>query len=341
MRKSLFKKYFIVMMLIVVISFVALGGLFATVSERYWINERRALLIIFISVLFMVALIFIAVYAVTYQMARPLRAMAAAARAMAKGDFTQRIPPGSGDEIGELADAFHYMSKSLASLEQLRRSFIGNVSHELKTPMTTIAGFIDGILDGTIAQEEQTKYLSIVSAEVKRLSRVVSSMLSLARLESGEMKLSLSPVVVSEILVHVTLTFEQMINEKNLEIRGLDDIPPIHVTADPDLLYQVIYNLLDNAVKYTPVGGYIEFKLKETADSVKVTIKNSGPGLTKQETVRIFERFYKVDRSRGLDKSSTGLGLYLVKTILEIHGGSVEVDSVLGEYTAFSFTLPT
>ncbi|MDR1892539.1 MAG: HAMP domain-containing histidine kinase [Oscillospiraceae bacterium] len=292
-----------------------------------------------VSALMVMGLLFITVYFVTYRMVRPLRSMAHAARAMAQGDFTQRIPPDSGDEVGELAVAFNNMTKSLASLEQLRRSFIGNVSHELKTPITTIAGFIDGVLDGTIPEDEQERYLRIVSDEIKRLSKVVNSMLSLSRLESGEMKLSLTSVNIADILVRVTLTFEHKISEKSIEICGLEDFPAVKITADADLIYQVVYNLLDNAVKYTPDGGTIEFRMADSSDHVTVFVRNSGQGLSPQETARVFERFYKADRSRGLDKTSTGLGLYIVKTILEIHGGTASADSVLGQYTEFSFTL--
>ena len=191
-------------------------------------------------------------------MVRPLREMSQAAKNFGKGDFTARINIDTDDEIGQLASSFNNMAKSLSALESMRRSFIANVSHELKTPMTSIAGFVDGILDGTIPKEKQNEYLRIVSDEVKRLSRLVKSMLNLSRIEAGELKIQTTQFNVVEIICQTVFSFERQINEKHLDIRGLDQ-DKVMVEADPDLIHQVVYNLTENAVKFANDGGYLEF----------------------------------------------------------------------------------
>lgn len=283
---------------------------------------------------------FLVVYMLTVRMVRPVRLMADAARRMARGDFSRHIPVDRDDEIGELAYAFNHMTKSLVMLEQMRRSFVANVSHELKTPMTTIAGFIDGILDGTIPPERQPYYLGIVSGEVRRLSRLVTSMLSLAKLESGEMKLNLTRFDLSELALQTMLTFEQRISDKSLQVEGMDSLSEVTVRADRDLIHQVVYNLLDNAVKFTPESGLLRISLSVQPGSAVALVRNSGDGIPASELPHVFERFYKTDRSRGLDKTGTGLGLYLVRTIINLHGGKITARSVEGEYAEFEFTLP-
>ena len=282
----------------------------------------------------------IAIYIMTYRLTKPLKLMSEASRAMAKGDFSKRIPVMSDDEIGELSVSFNMMTNSLAQLEGMRKSFIANVSHELKTPMTTIGGFIDGILDGTIEPEKQSYYLGIVSNEVKRLSRLVQSMLSMSRLESGEFVLKPELFDLSELLCSIVISQEQRIEQKKLNIIGLDRLESISVNADRDLLHQAVYNLVDNAIKFTEDGGSITFNLKNENKKTMLSIINTGKGIPQKELPFIFERFYKVDKSRSASKNSTGLGLYIVKTIITAHGGNVTVNSKENEYTAFKITLP-
>lgn len=287
-----------------------------------------------------VIVMFFVIYAITYRMTKPLKLMSQAARAMAKGDFSKRIPVTSDDEIGELAASFNMMTNSLAQLEGMRRSFVANVSHELKTPMTSIGGFIDGILDGTIEPEKQTYYLDIVSQEVKRLSRLVQSMLSMARLESGEFALKRELFDLRELVFTVVIGQEQRIEQQQLEIRGLDTLEAISIEADKDLIHQAVYNLVDNAIKFTKNGGYIDFSLKTENKKTVLTVKNSGSGIPQKDLPYIFERFYKVDKSRSASKNSTGLGLYIVKTIVNAHSGTVVAASKENEYTAFKIVLP-
>ena len=308
---------------------IPLRALLGTVTELFLISAIIPLIIMFF-----------ALYGMTYKLTKPLKLMSEAARAMARGDFSKRIPVTSDDEIGELAVAFNQMTNSLAQLESMRKSFVANVSHELKTPMTTIGGFIDGIIDGTIDSSKQDYYLSIVSDEVKRLSRMVQSMLSVSKLESGEFVLKPETFDFREMLLSVVISQEQRIEKKNIIINGLDEIESVSVNADRDLLYQVVYNLVDNAIKFVNEQGRIAFRLRVDSKRMIFEISNTGKGIPADELRNIFERFYKVDKSRSANKNSTGLGLYIVKTILHAHGGKISVTSRENEFTAFKITLP-
>lgn len=293
-----------------------------------------------VSTIIPIIFMFFAVYAMIYRWYKPLKMMSSAARSMAKGDFSKRIPIMSDDEIGELSSSFNQMTDSLSQLEGMRRSFIANVSHELKTPMTTIGGFIDGIIDGTIEKDKESYYLQIVSGEIKRLSRLVQSMLSLSKLESGENKINPADFDVYEIICNIVIGFEKQIEDKGIDIIGLGDIETVSIFADKDLLYQVFYNLIDNAIKFTNTNGAIKFSLKEKKETVIFSIENTGEGISQTDLPHVFERFYKTDRSRSARKDSTGLGLYLAKTIVSLHGGDITVRSVQNKSTLFTLAIP-
>ena len=292
-----------------------------------------------ISAIVPIILMFFCIYIITYRMTRPIKLMSEASKAMSKGDFSRRIPVMTDDEIGELSASFNMMTNSIAKQEGMRKSFIANVSHELKTPMTTIGGFVDGMLDGTVEPEKQRHYLTIVSQEVKRLSRLVQSMLSMSRLESGEFVLKRELFDISQLLCQVVISQEQNIESKQISISGLDTLESISVNADRDLIHQVIYNLVDNAVKFTNDGGRIEFGLKTENKKTVLTVTNSGNGIPEKDLPFVFDRFYKVDKSRSASKNSTGLGLYIVKTIVAAHGGQVTVSSKENECTTFKIVL--
>lgn len=296
---------------------------------------------VFLLCLILVLLLaFIAVWFVSMRMVRPLRQMSAAAKSFAKGDFSVRVPVRDQDEIGQLAVAFNNMAASLTSLEEMRRSFVANVSHELKTPMTSIAGFIDGILDGTIPREKETDYLRLVSDEVKRLSRLVRSFLDIARIEAGELKFTPVEFDLMELTRRVIVGFEQTINEKRLEVRGLDSDSAVPVRADRDLTHQIVYNLVDNAVKFANEGGYLEINVAPHGKKVFMGVKNSGMGISTADLPYVFDRFYKTDKSRSRDRKGVGLGLYIVKTVLNMQGEDIAVKSVEGDYCEFVFSLP-
>lgn len=307
----------------------AIKSLLTTVLNLYLISAAVPLI-----------LMFFALYAMTYRLTRPLKMMSEAAKAMAKGDFSKRIPVISDDEIGELSVSFNQMTNSLVQLEGMRRSFIANVSHELKTPMTTIGGFIDGIIDGTIEPDKQHYYLNIVSEEVKRLSRLVQSLLSMAKLESGEFVLKPELFDFRELLCTIVVSQEQRIEKHRLNIEGLDGLQSISVNADRDLIYQVIYNLLDNAIKFSNEGGTISFKAYTENRRLVFKITNTGKGISQADLPFVFERFYKVDKSRSANKNSTGLGLYIAKTIVKSHGGTISVSAKENEFATFEVTLP-
>ncbi len=276
----------------------------------------------------------------SYNLVKPLKQMAQAAKQFGKGNFSVRVNVTSDDEVGDLARSFNNMAESLSASENVRRSFVANVSHELKTPMTTIAGFIDGILDGTIPEQKQDYYLHIVSDEIKRLARLVRSMLDLSRLDSGEMKLNYQKFDLLSILVTIIITFEHEIENKHIEIKGLDTISPKFVYGDRDLIHQVIYNLIENAVKFTNENGYIEFNITENSEQTDFFVKNSGMGIKQSEISLVFDRFYKTDKSRSKDKKGLGLGLYLVRSIIRMHGGDITAKSEYGEYCEFDFYIP-
>lgn len=282
----------------------------------------------------------IAVYMITYQQVRPLRQMAHTVARFATGDYGARVRYKSSNEVGQLAQAFNEMAEAIAASEKMHRSFIANVSHELKTPMQTISGFIDGILDGTIPPDKQSQYLRIVSTETKRLARLVRSMLSLSRIDSGEMKLNISKFNITDTVFTTLLSFEQKIDEKRIEILGMEDLHQMYVKGDQDLIHQVVYNLVENAVKFTNEGGYIKIRIRQRANDMYVTIRNSGMGIPSTDLTHIFDRFYKTDKSRSQDKTGVGLGLYIVKTIITLHGGKIEARSEEGSHCEFEFYLP-
>lgn len=325
----------------IMINEIPVGAVFVTSSihavSSYRLEVLRMFLLAAIAA-FMVT--FCVVWVFSYQLVKPLRQMSAAAKSFGEGDFSIRVPVTSDDEIGELATAFNNMAASLASGENMRRNFIANVSHELKTPMTTIAGFIDGILDGTIPPEREAHYLRTVSQEVKRLSRLVRTMLDLSRIDSGELHLRPARFDLTNTILVAILSFEKPIEEKKLEIRGLEHAESLFVDGDPDMLHQVVYNLFENAVKFTNPGGYIEIQVEDGADRTTVSIRNSGHGIEPDEIRMIFDRFYKTDKSRSQDKNGMGLGLYIVKTIIHLHGGEITVSSIVDQYTQFTFWIP-
>lgn len=309
----------------------------AALQQDNFVNQMLKMFLI--SAVAVLVITFIAVYFVSMQLAKPLKQMSLAAVQFGKGDFSSRLPVTSYDEMGQLALSLNNMAQSLSVSEASRRSFIANISHELKTPMTSIGGFIDGILDGTIPPEKERHYLNIVSDETKRMTRLVRTMLNLSKIEAGEMKINTAKIDMVDTVCRTVFSFEQQIDKKNLKIEGLDHDKVI-VDADPDLIHQVVYNLTENAVKFANVGGYLRFEFHEDAQGTSISIKNSGAGLSKDEIPKIFDRFYKTDKSRGLDKNGVGLGLYIVRTVINLHGGEIMVRSVEGEYSEFIFTLP-
>ena len=283
----------------------------------------------------------IIVYFITDRITTPIKQMSKAVEAYSKGDFKARIPVKGSDEIATLSEAFNKMAGDMEKLETTRANFLSSVSHDLKTPMTSIRGFIEGILDGTIPYEKQEYYLGVILEEVKRLTRLVNTLLDVSRMESGAFKLNPSYFDVCEIARLIIISFEEKIDEKNINIEFeiVDD--PSKVYADKDAVYQVIYNLVGNAMKFTDENGTIRIEVLPVKGQNKysVSVYNTGIGIQEKDIPYLFDRFYKSDSSRGLDKTGTGLGLYIAKTKLEAHGEKISVDSKYGEYCKFTFTL--
>ena len=301
-----------------------------------------------ISNIFMVVsllVVLIAVVAVVILVRRqsaPLHQMAQVARSFGHGDLDARVKLSKDypEEVEELALAFNNMAQELQKSEYQRKEFVANVSHELKTPMTTISGYVDGILDGTIPDNRRTYYLQIVSDETKRLSRLVRSMLDISRMQDGnvpeEKKMHFD---LEETLGQVLITFEKKITDKNLNVDV--DMPayPVYTHACEDYVMQVIYNLIDNAVKFCPTGGTLGIKIEQGGGKVYVTVSNDGETIPPSELPLVFDRFHKIDKSRTQNRDGWGLGLYIVKTLVSSHGENISVTSRDGK-TAFTFTMP-
>ena len=289
-------------------------------------------------VVFMIA--FITSSITSLRQTKPLKDMAEAARKFGHGEFGARVTgcEGRKDEVGELAEAFNSMADSLAENEADRSEFIANVSHELKTPMTTIAGFADGILDGTIPRDKEAQALRTISSETRRLSRLVRRMLDVSKLQSSESVTAQERFDVSEVLLRVLVSLEGKINGRHLDVdTGLPD-GPVMVWGDPDSITQVCYNLLDNAIKFSTEGSTLRLAIAVKGEKAYVSVKNTGETIPPEELGRVFDRFHKTDRSRSEDREGVGLGLYIVKTIINNHKENITVTSENG-VTDFTFTL--
>ena len=277
------------------------------------------------------------------QQANPLRELAKTASAFGHGqlDARVRVDPSTPDEVQELALAFNNMASSLQKSEYQRQEFVANVSHELKTPMTTISGMVDGMLDGTIPEEKHSHYMQIVSEETKRLSRLVRSMLDISRLQDqgGIPEEQKHRFDIGECCGQVLITFEQKINQKGVNVQV--DMPefPVFTFANQDYITQVVYNLLDNAVKFCPAGGELGLNIRLGTNKAYIEISNDGQTIPPEELPLVFDRFHKLDKSRSQNRDGWGLGLYIVKTIVCSHGEDISVSSKDNK-TTFTFTLP-
>ncbi|MCI8474492.1 MAG: HAMP domain-containing histidine kinase [Oscillospiraceae bacterium] len=271
---------------------------------------------------------------------KPLKDMAEAVSRFGQGEFDARVEgcEDRKDEVGELAEAFNAMADSLAKSEAQRSEFIANVSHELKTPMTTIAGFADGILDGTIPREREADALKTISSETRRLSRLVRRMLDLSRLQSSENVTAQERFDISELLLRVLVSLEGKITSRGLDVETSLPDGPVMVWGDPDAITQVCYNLLDNAVKFAAPETALGLGIQVKGEKVWVTVRNLGETIPPEELGQIFDRFHKTDRSRSVDREGVGLGLYIVKTIINNHRETITAKSEDG-VTEFTFTL--
>ncbi len=298
-------------------------------------NMRKHFLIsVFISLLLASLIVYITAKRIT----APIVTMKKAAKAFASGDFSQRAAIVGGGEIGELAAEFDNMAQSLQNLEMSRQAFVTDISHELRTPMTTISGFVEGILDGTIPEEAHDKYLAIVLDETKRLSRLVNDILYAEKYRRSEINITKEVFDINEVIRLVLIGLERRISEKSINAEVSFEYESAYVLADRDSIMRVITNLIDNAVKFAPDGGTIKVSTEGIGGRCRVVVFNSGSFISESDRTRIFDRFYKTDKSRGIDKSGVGLGLHIVKSILALHGVEITADSN-DEGTFFEFSL--
>ncbi len=318
----------------------SIGNVFVAADTHTIMEMWRGLVLIFIFTAIVIILLASILSSITsLHQTKPLKEMAAATRKFAHGEFDVRVDTeGRKDEIGELAVSFNSMAEALAKSEAKRSEFVSNVSHELKTPMTTIAGFADGILDGTIPPERQEDALKTISAETRRLSRLVRSMLDLSRLQSTDTVATQEPFDICETMARILVSLEPKINAKSLDV--VADFPeePLTVWGDRDAITQVGYNLLDNAIKFSRHGGHLGLSVTTKGNKAYVSIKDEGETIPPEELPLIFDRFHKTDHSRSADREGVGLGLYIVKTILNTHREDITVTSQDG-MTEFTFTL--
>ena len=274
------------------------------------------------------------------QLTDPLQKVTDAAQRFGGGDLSVRVEGVEGEgEVADLARTFNRMADNIQMNDNSRGQFMGNIAHELRTPMTTIKGFIDGMLDGTIPPEENQRYLAIVSQETGRLARLVQNMLDITKLEAGEVPIHAKTYDVWQTITDVVLSDEQRIEDGKIDIQGLGG-DPLPIYADPDFVHQVVYNIVDNAIKFTPEKGVISFSAQRRGDMVEVRIENTGAGIAAEALPFVFERFYKEDRSRGMNTRGSGLGLHICKILINLSGGEIHAESEEGQWCRFVFTLP-
>jgi len=284
-----------------------------------------------------IALLFVTL--LTKRITKPLNQMKKVARRVASGEFSERINVKGKDEIAEFSESFNNMIVALENLESMRRDFIGNVSHELRTPLTTIKGFIEGILDGVIPAEKQEDYLAIALDETRRMQNLVNDLLGLAKMQAGEVTLTMTDFDINELIRRCVISLQQIFIEKNLEFQAEFETERTFVNADSEAIQRVIINLLHNAVKFTPENGRIRVKTNTEREKVYIAVEDNGKGIPKAELPYIFERFYKADKSRSADRSGVGLGLAIARNIIMAHNETIKVESEEGHGSVFTFSL--
>ncbi len=320
-----------------------IGGVFFTteipkLQGSVW-NILLMLLLASIIALFVASLL---VYLYAKRTVMPLRELNKAVLEIASGNFKKRLKPGK-DEIGQIASSFNYMASSLEKLEDMRSEFISDISHELRTPMTSISGFISGILDGTIPPEKEKEYLKIVYDESNRLAKLTNDMLEMTKRTSPEYKLDVSEFDINELIRLCIIQLEQKISDKYLELDVNLPDNKLMVLADKSSIQRVIINILDNAIKFAFQDSTVTISVVKKATKVYVSIGNLGTGIDEKDMPYIFDRFYKTDKSRSKDTKGAGLGLALAKNIIDLHNQDIWVESVNtgknSRFTNFTFTL--
>lgn len=297
--------------------------------------------IIFISLSISGLLAVVLIFMITRRMGHEIKVINDAAKFIAQGNFEKKIIINRKDELGELAESFNIMAAELNKQENTKRMFISSLSHDLRTPLTTIKGYTHGMLDGTIEADKQERYLKIVSSESDRLIKMINDLLDLSKMESGALILNKTDFDLNDVIINVLDSFEQKIIDKRIKLTI--DLTKEKILAHGDMasIQRVIYNLMDNATKFVNVDGDISIRTELKNDKIYVGISNTGNVLSPKELSMIWDRFTKLDKSRGLEKKSSGLGLSIVKEIIKAHNEKIEVYSNEDIGVAFIFTVAT
>lgn len=303
-------------------------------------SERNFnMFIIWITVIIEIIISAIVIKIVTNQIIiRPIDNINNVAKRLAKGEVEKRVVVNCNNEIGELAESFNIMAECLEKSDTKRREFISNVSHELRSPITSIKGFIGGILDGVIPRDRENYYLKIVYDEVDRLARLVNDLLDMSAMESGKFNLAITEFDINQVISLCILNLEHKIQEKGLNVKATFHNNRAYVLGDRDRIIQVVTNIIENSIKYSNDDGEIKIDVYSKGEKVYVDIFNSGECIEEKELNKIWDRFYKSDKSR-TNKLSTGLGLPIVRSILSQHNEDIWVKNIEGKGVSFIFTL--
>lgn len=301
-------------------------------------NEFMNIAFFTVGLVFLSASVILLLFTVRFYL--PMRKIAKAADSYAKGDFEPRTGIHSNDEIGYLAKTMDYMANELDTLEEEQRKFISNVSHDFRSPLTSIKGYVEAMLDGTIPTELQSKYLNIILFETERLTKLTQSIIDLNRIGHRGIILDLADFDINRMIKTTILTFEGTCSKKGLSFDLVLTGQELFVHADMSKIQQVLYNLIDNATKFSNNNSAIKIETSIKNEKVLISVKDSGIGIPADSIKKIWDRFYKTDLSRGKDKKGTGLGLSIVKEIIQVHNEHINVISTEGVGTEFIFTLP-
>ena len=271
---------------------------------------------------------------------RPLAKINHVARQYASGNFDITLDIKRDDEIGELATSLNYMAGELSRADEYRRSFIANISHDFRSPLTSIKGYVEAILDGTIPPELEKKYLNVVLMESNRLAKLTSSLLTLNNLDNYDVILHKTTFNIVEVIQSISNTFEVLCNKKNIQLVTKYESEESLVFADQSKIQQVLYNLIDNAIKFSHENSIIRIEVSEKNTKYFISVKDFGDGIEKSKQKLVWDRFYKTDTSRGKDKQGTGLGLSIIKEIMKAHKENINLVSTEGVGSEFIFSLP-
>jgi signal transduction histidine kinase len=301
----------------------------------------RLIMLIIICVIFALIISSILCYIITKRIAKPIQNLTEASTSIVNGNRNVKVHTKTGfKEFNQLANSFNYMIEKLDKNEKKMRDFVANVSHELKSPITSIKGFTEALIDGKGKTEERTqRFLNIMDKESNRLSKLVDNLLILSRSDSN-INIEHQRVNIKEAVSEVVLSFETKIHEKSIRIDIVDNTKTKYIIADPNSLKQILINLLDNAIKYSPKSSKVLILINDNMDKVQISITDSGPGIPQEDIPYIWDRFYRVDKDRSRETGGTGLGLAIVKDLVEKNGGIVDVKSYIEKGTTFKFELP-